>query len=191
MIIQIAEAKKLLKDIESLHDETITSLKAEIAKLENELLEARKANIEMAKVALDRYFVIKHLKEVNEKKDKDIEDLNASLFKVTQERIDKDKIIKVQADQVIELKLAKEKLKVGKWYDARTFEVEKLKELLPAGTRVAITTNLSEDEQRIREPKSCIGETIVTKVDKTRGGTAFYVIRYRTIENYWFKIIKE
>lgn len=84
-----------------------------------------------------------------------------------------------------------EKLEVGKWYDARTFEVEKLKELLPAGTRVAITTNLSEDEQRIQEPKSCIRKTIVTKVDKTINGTAFYVIRYQTIENYWFKIIEE
>ena len=222
MIIQIAEAKKLLKDIESLHDETITSLKAEIAKLENELLEARKANIEMAKVALDRYFEIKHLKEANEKKDKDIDDLNASIFKVTQESMEKDKTIEAQAEQVKELKLAKEnklfllddegtpiksftligkltlmeepakeKLEVGKWYDARTFEVEKLKELLPAGTRVAITTDLSEDEQRIREPKSCIRETIVTKVDKARNGTAFYVIDYQTIENYWFKIIKE
>lgn len=88
-------------------------------------------------------------------------------------------------------KPVEEKLEVGKWYDARNFKVEKLKELLPAGTRVAITTNLSEDEQRIREPKSCIGKTIVTKVAKTIGGTAFYVIRYQTIENYWFKIIEE
>ena len=88
-------------------------------------------------------------------------------------------------------KPVEEKLEVGKWYDARNFKVEKLKELLPAGTRVAISTNLSEDEQRIREPKSCIGKTIVTKVAKTIGGTAFYVIRYQTIENYWFKIIEE
>lgn len=88
-------------------------------------------------------------------------------------------------------KPVEEKLEVGKWYDARNFKVEKLKELLPAGTRVAITTNLSEDEQRIREPKSCIGKTIVTKVAKTIGGTAFYVICYQTIENYWFKIIEE
>lgn len=222
MIIQVAEAKKLLKDIEVLHGETVTSLKAEIAKLENELLEARKANTEMAKVSLDRYFEITHLKENIEKKDIDIDDLNASLFKVTQESREKDKTIEALAEQVTELKLskenklfllddegtpiksfmlrgkltlmekpAKEKLEVGKWYDARAFEVEKLKELLPAGTKVAIATNLSEDEQRIREPKSGIGKTIVTKVDKTINGTAFYVIRYREIENYWFKIIKE
>lgn len=153
MIRQIAETHKLLGAITRLHEENTKNLKAEIVKLENELLEARKANREIAKLAMERYFEIKRLKE--------------------------------------ELKKPKSKIKVGKWYDARTFEVEKLKELLPAGTRVAITTNLSEDEQRIREPKSCIGETIVTKVAKAIGGTAFYVIRYRTIENYWFKINEE
>lgn len=206
MIIQIAEAKALLKEIKEAN---------ESLQWKNEMK-------------------IRELESIIKKKDKAIDDLNASLFKVTQESMDKDKQIEllqkdingIQMESITEraklenelselrkvntemaklsisrhfeikrlkeeLKKPKSQLEVGKWYDARTFEVEKLKELLPAGTRVAITTNLSEDEQRIREPKSCIGETIVTKVDKTRGGTAFYVIRYRTVENYWFKIIKE
>lgn len=84
-----------------------------------------------------------------------------------------------------------EKLEVGKWYDARTFEVEKLKELLPRGTQVAITTNISEDEQRTREPKTCIVHTKVTRIGKEKSKTVFYVERYQTIENYWFKIIEE
>lgn len=36
---------------------------------------------------------------------------------------------------------AEEKLEVGKWYDARTFEEETLKKLLPVGTLVAIVTD--------------------------------------------------
>lgn len=87
--------------------------------------------------------------------------------------------------------ITEEKLEVGKWYDARTFEVEKLKELLPVGTKVAITTNTSEDEQRIREPQDCVVHTRVTRVDKLNNGAIFYVDRYQYIENYWFKIIKE
>lgn len=177
MIRQIAEAHKLLGAIKRLHEENTKSLKAEIARLENELLEARKANTEIAKLAMDRYFEIKRLK-------KEIE--NKKVFLLD----DDGKPIK-EFTLTGTLTVVKEKLEAGKWYDARTFEVEKLKELLPAGTKVAITTNLSEDEQRIREPKSCIGKTIVTKVAKTIGGTAFYVIRYQTIENYWFKIIEE
>lgn len=84
-----------------------------------------------------------------------------------------------------------EKLEVGKWYDARSFEVEKLKKLLPVGTKVAITTNTSEDEQRIREPQDCVEHTRVTRVDKLNNGAIFYVDRYQYIENYWFKIIEE
>lgn len=206
MIIQIAEAKALLKEIKEAN---------ESLQWKNEMK-------------------IRELESIIKKKDQAIADLNSSLFKVTQESMDKDKTIEVlQKDingikiksitEIVkyenelselrkantemakrsisryfenkrlkeELKKPKSQLEVGKWYDARTFEVEKLKELLPAGTRVAITTNLSEDEQRIREPKNCIGKTIVTKVAKTIGGTAFYVIRYQKIENYWFKIIEE
>lgn len=174
---QITGTYKWIRAIKRMHTEEIKSIKAEVARLEIELLEARKANTEIAKLAMDRYFEIKQLK-------KEIE--NKKVFLLD----DEGKPIK-EFTLTGTLTLVKEKLEVGKWYDARTFEVEKLKELLPAGTRVAITTNLSEDEQRIREPKSCIGKTIVTKVAKTIGGTAFYVIRYQAIENYWFKIIEE
>lgn len=153
MIRQIAEAHKLLGAMKRLHEENTESLKAEIARLEVELLEARKANKEVANLAMDRYFEIKRLKE--------------------------------------KLKKTKSKLKVGKWYDARKFKIEKLQELLPIGTKVAITTNMSEDEQRTREPKSGIGKTRVTRIEKVMNETAIYVERYYYIENYWFKIIEE
>lgn len=86
---------------------------------------------------------------------------------------------------------AEEKLEVGKWYDARTFEVEKLKGLLPVGTQIEITTNTSEDERRTSAPQNCIVSTIVTGVEKENNGAVVYVERYQYIENYWFKIIEE
>lgn len=86
---------------------------------------------------------------------------------------------------------AEEKLEVGKWYDARTFEVEKLKWLLPVGTQIEITTNTSEDERRTSAPQNCIVSTIVTGVEKENNGAVVYVERYQYIENYWFKIIEE
>lgn len=41
-----------------------------------------------------------------------------------------------------------EKLEVGKWYDARTFEEETLKKLLPVGTLVTIITDWDIDEKK-------------------------------------------
>ena len=86
---------------------------------------------------------------------------------------------------------AEEKLEVGKWYDARTFEVEKLKWLLPVGTQIEITTDTSEDERRTSAPQNCIVSTIVTGVEKENNGAVVYVERYQYVENYWFKIIEE
>ena len=88
-------------------------------------------------------------------------------------------------------KPAEGELEVGKWYDARTFDVEKLKRLLPVGTQVEITTNTSEDERRTNAPQNCIVSTIVTGVEKENNGAVVYVERYQYVENYWFKIIEE
>lgn len=84
-----------------------------------------------------------------------------------------------------------EELKVGKWYDARTFDVEKLKWLLPVGTLVEITTSVGADERRTSAPQDCIVRTIVTSVEKENNGAVVYVERYQYIENNWFKIIEE
>ena len=126
MIIQVAEAKKLLKGIEVLHDETVTSLKVEIARLENQLLEARKANTEIAKLAMNRYFEIKQLK-------KEIE--NKKVFLVDDEG-KPIKEFKLNGTLNLIKEPTKGKLEAGKWYHSTDFSLEELKELLPVGTKV-------------------------------------------------------
>lgn len=91
-----------------------------------------------------------------------------------------------------------EKLEVGKWYDARTFEVEKLKELLPVGTLVAIVDDGMVDERRNKPEgdRSIIVHSTVTSVESEidewdSENTVIYVERYRFVSNNWFKIIEE
>lgn len=84
-----------------------------------------------------------------------------------------------------------ENLEVGKWYDARTFDVEKLKRLLQVGTLVEITTSASADERVASAPQDCIVRTRVTSVEKENNRTVLYVERYQFVENNWFKIIEE
>lgn len=91
-----------------------------------------------------------------------------------------------------------EKLEVGKWYDARTFDVETLKKLLPVGTLVAIVTDSSEDEKRDKPKgdRSIIVHSTVTSVESEVDGwdseeTVIYVERYQFVSNNWFKIIEE
>lgn len=95
-------------------------------------------------------------------------------------------------------KPTEEKLEVGKWYDARTFEVETLKKLLPVGTLVAIVTDSSEDEKRDKPKgdRSIIVHSTVTSVESEVAGwdseeTVIYVERYQFVSNNWFKIIEE
>lgn len=85
----------------------------------------------------------------------------------------------------------KENLEVGKWYDARTFDIEKLKRLLQVGTLVEITTSASADERVVSAPQDCIVRTRVTSVEKENNRTVLYVERYQFVENNWFKIIEE
>lgn len=95
-------------------------------------------------------------------------------------------------------KPAEEKLEVGKWYDARTFEVETLKKLLPVGTLVAIVTDGEVDERRNKPEgdRSIIVHSTVTSVESEVDGwdteeTVIYVKRYQFVSNNWFKIIEE
>lgn len=91
-----------------------------------------------------------------------------------------------------------EKLEVGKWYDARTFEVETLKKLLPVGTLVTIITEWDIDEKRnltncdsYRTAVSPV-TSIESEVDEQdRKETYIYVDRYKVVTNNWFKIPKE
>lgn len=91
-----------------------------------------------------------------------------------------------------------EKLEVGKWYDARTFEEETLKKLLPVGTLVTIITDWDIDEKRnltncdsFRTAVSPV-TSIESEVDEyDREETYIYVDRYKVVTNNWFKIPKE
>lgn len=91
-----------------------------------------------------------------------------------------------------------EKLEVGKCYDARTFEVETLKKLLPVGTLVAIVTDGIVDEKRNKPEgdRSIIVHSTVTSVESEVDGwdseeTVIYVERYQFVSNNWFKIVEE
>lgn len=84
-----------------------------------------------------------------------------------------------------------EELEIDKWYDARTFDIEKLKRLLQVGTLVEITTSASADERVASAPQDCIVRTRVTSVEKENSRTVLYVERYQFVENNWFKIIEE
>ena len=84
-----------------------------------------------------------------------------------------------------------ENIEVGKWYDARTFDIEKLKRLLQVGTLVEITTSTSADERVASAPQDCIVRTRVTSVVKENNKTVLYVEHYQFVENNWFKIIEE
>lgn len=93
---------------------------------------------------------------------------------------------------------AEEKLEVGKWYDARTFDVATLKKLLPVGTLVTIITEWDIDEKRnltncdsYRTAVSPV-TSIESEVDEhDREETYIYVDRYKVVTNNWFKIPKE
>ena len=190
------------------------------------------------------------------KKEKAIDDLNASLFEMAQMNTDKDKQIKALQEEIKWLKTPKvlpiektlnvemllpvfdihadivrqlseyrahqleteliklpkeftvkgkiewvkkpteEKLEVGKWYDARTFDEATLKKLLPVGTLVEITTNLTADGRVTESPKVGLETSRVTKVvaeDNILAGTetVVYVERYMHVSCYWFKIVEE
>lgn len=89
-----------------------------------------------------------------------------------------------------------EKLEVGKWYDARKFDEATLKKLLPVGTLVEITTNLTTDERVTESPKVGLETSRVTKVVAednivVETETVVYVERYTHVSCYWFKILKE
>lgn len=181
MITQIAEAHKLLGDIKRLHEESTKTLKAEVARLENELLEARKANIEMTKVAMDRYFEIKRLKEKLEKE---------KIFLLDDER----KPIKeftLKGTLTLVKEPTKEKLEVGKWYHTTDFTVEELTELLPKGTAILVEEKELYENIETTPPT----ETKKATVERITGDnfleTTLIEIDTGDFLKEWFKIIEE
>ena len=180
MIIQIAEAKKLLKDIEGLHEETITSLKAEIARLENELLEARKANREIAKLAMDRYFEIKRLKkEIEKEKVLLVDDEGKPIKELT-----------LKGTLKLIKEPTKEKLEAGKWYHTTDFSLEELRELLPVETKVEVEKKVLYDGIKNTPPTETI-TTEVSCVTTDAFDNGVYIDTGSAFFKEWFKIIEE
>lgn len=162
-------------------DKQIEALQEEIKWLKTpKVLPVEKAlNVEMLTPVFDIHAEL--VRQLSEYRARQVE---TELIKLPKEFTVKGKIEWIK-------KPAEEKLEVGKWYDARTFDVEKLKGLLPVGTLVEITTSAGADERRTSEPQDCIVRTIVTSVEKENNGAVVYVERYQYVENNWFKIIEE
>ena len=90
---------------------------------------------------------------------------------------------------------AEEKLEVGKWYDAETFTVEELKELLPVGTKVFVikeyTTN-NNDYNEEELGKETWLSTTVQRVDKKHmTGLTRVAIPNDIYFRRYFRIIEE
>lgn len=207
MIRQIAEAHKLLQEVKDAHINI---------QWENEMK-------------------LRELEGIIKKKEKACDDLNASIFKVTQENIEKDKIIEALEEQVKQMNIkkdlekrvadleeqleknifllddegtpiksftltgeltvmdkpAEEKLKVGKWYNTTDFTVEKLKELLPVGTKVVVEYKIYYEginEEPPKETERCIVEEVIKGIPNQKT-----YIKVKDGVNYkeWFKIIEE
>ncbi|WP_308521013.1 DUF3310 domain-containing protein [uncultured Veillonella sp.] len=62
-------------------------------------------------------------------------------------------------------KESKKSLEIGKWYDASTYTVEELKELLPVGTKVLVT-DIHDNDRNVELEKEELKEDKVEKVTK-------------------------
>lgn len=180
MIRQIAEEHKLLGAIKRLHEENTKSLKAEVAGLEVELLEARKANREIAKLAMDRYFEIKRLKrEIEKEKVFLLDDEGKPIKEFT---------LKGTLELIKEP--TKEKLEVGKWYHTTDFKLEELKKLLPVGTKVEVEKEIFYPNID-KEPPNIVEQCEVKEVIKGIPNQETYISKGEAFFKEWFKIIEE
>lgn len=174
--------------------EEIKQLKYENAELK-EMLESTRHDLFYTRE--QNRFLSESLADLQNEKRKDLEkrvaDLEEQLAKKAFLLDDKDTPIKsftLTGKLTVMNEPTEENLKVGKWYDARTFDIEKLKRLLQVGTLVEITTSASADERVASAPQDCIVRTRVTSVEKENNRTVLYVERYQFVENNWFKIIE-
>ena len=176
---QITGTYKWIRAIKRMHTEETKSLKAEIARLEVELLEARKANTEIAKLAMDRYFEIKRLKREREKE---------KIFLLNDEGEPIKEFMLTGTLKLVK-ETTKEKLEVGKWYHTDDFTVEKLKELLPIGTTVMVEQDVAYNNIETEPPL----KVKIRKVEKIT--TRFRVDKPlidvgEVVSREWFKIIE-
>lgn len=198
------ETRSIYKPLVKLCKELINEKKALIEENEclKEKLESTKHNLSHARA--QNRFLSESLAYLQNEKRKDLEKRVADLEEQLAKKVclvdDEGTPIKsftLTGKLTMLDKTTEEKLEVGKWYDARTFEVEELKELLPVGTKVAIITDSQRDEEETINKKVPTYITKVTKVVKEydvmkgKKQTAVYADIYQFVPNNWFKIIKE
>lgn len=166
----------LQKDIKGIQIKSIT----EIAKHENELSELRKANTEMAKLAMDRYFEIKRLK-------REIE--NKKVFLLNDEGEPIKEFTLTGTLKLVE-ETTKEKLEVGKWYHTDDFTLENLQKLLPIGTTVMVEQDVAYDNIETEPPSKGKIRKVEKITTRFRVDTPLIDVG-EVVSREWFKIIEE
>ena len=144
------------------------------------------------------------------KKEMAINDLNASLFKATQENMEKDKIIEALEEQVKKMNIktdlekrvadleerlkpeepTEEKLETGKWYHTIDFTADELRKLLPVGTTILVEKDVIYNSIETEPPTT----TKICKVKDIIKGNLTFKALIDINEGFlreWFQIVKE
>lgn len=218
---RIKKLKEAQRDLQRQYDMELYRLESEIEKKEKAIDELNSSLFEMAQENTNKDKQIKALQEeikwiktpkvlpvektLNVEMLPTVFDIHADIVRQLSEyraRQVETELIKLPKEFTVKGKIEwitkpdEEKLEVGKWYDARTFEVETLKKLLPVGTLVEITESLTADESVKESPKVRLEKSRVTKVvaeDNILGvtDTVIYVESFMHVSCNWFKIVEE
>ena len=219
----IKKLKETQRDLQWQYDMELHRLESEVKKKEEAIDDLNSSLFEMVQMNTDKDKQIEALQEeikwlktpkvlpvektLNVEMLTPVFDIHAELVRQLSEyraRQIENELIKLPKEFTVKGKIEwikkpdEEKLEVGKWYDARTFDVATLKKLLPVGTLVAIVTDGEVDERRNKPEgdRSIIVHSTVTSVESEVDGwdteeTVIYVERYQFVSNNWFKIIEE
>ena len=175
--------------------EEIKQLKYENAELK-EMLESTRHDLFYTRE--QNRFLSESLTDLQNEKRKDLEKRVADLEEQLEKNIflldDEGTPIKsftLTGELTVMDKPAEEKLKVGKWYNTTDFTVEKLKELLPVGTKVVVEYKIYYEginEEPPKETERCIVEEVIKGIPNQKT-----YIKVKDGFNYkeWFKIIEE
>lgn len=143
-------------------------------------------------------FLSESLEDLQNEKRKDLEKRVADLEEQLEKKMflldDEGKPIKsftLTGELKVREEPAEEKLEVGKWYNTTDFTVEKLKELLPVGTKVVVEYKIyyvGINEEPPKETERCTVEEVIKGIPNQKT-----YIKVKDGVNYkeWFKIIEE
>lgn len=159
----IKKLKETQRDLQWQYDMELHRLESEVKKKEEikwlktpKVLPVEKTlNVEMLTPVFDIHAEL--VRQLSEYRARQIEN---ELIKLPKEFTVKGKIEWIK-------KPAEEKLEVGKWYDARTFDVATLKKLLPVGTKVFVIKDYTSNSNNAVEfARETWLKTTVQNIDK-------------------------